>query len=81
MLPPVERFRFILNTICIAHSVIVMTNGVKPREIMSKVLFQVGSIFLARNLKRLFFEKKNAIMQTHDTSCESIVARRQTAVG
>ena len=42
---------------------------------MSKVLFQVGSIFLARNLKRLFFEKKNAIMQTHDTSCESIVAR------
>ncbi len=44
-----------------------MTNGVKPREILSKVLFQVGSIFLARNLKRLFFEKKNAIMQTHDS--------------
>ena len=75
MLPPVARLRFTLNTIWMAHSVIVMIKGVTPSEVMSATRRAVGRISFTRNRNRLFLVKKKTIMHTQDSSWDRIVAR------
>ncbi len=70
-----ELLRLILNTICMAHSVMVMTNGVKPSENMLIMRLGCKRISLNENLNMLFLLKKNAIIHRNDIDCETTVAR------
>ena len=57
MSPPVERFRLMLKTIWMAHSVRVMMKGVKPRERMLRIRWERRTMSRRRKRNRLFLEK------------------------
>lgn len=75
LLPPVARLRLMLNTICMAHSVMVITKGVNPRDTMSIILSIFNLMSSTRKWNRLFSVKKNNIIHTQEQNCEITVAR------
>ncbi len=78
-IPSGRPFKLILNTIWMAHSVSVITKGVKPSDTMSMILAGTSRISPPAKRNRLFPEKKKHKIQTQEQSCESTVARPEPA--